>query len=414
MATIARPETIRRQNRSTVLAALRSDGQMSRTKISQMTGLSAATVTAITADLLSAGVLMSLDDTDQSPAPRGRPRIVLSFNPEFACVGVVALQMNKITASVLNYQGTTISETATELPTRCQSSEQILTAISSTFEKMDKNSAGEIKNLMHIAVGIQGTIDVQDKVLLWSPITKNKNIPIADFLAEKFNTTASLHNDCNMIACALRLKEPEIYQSDFAAILLSHGIGMGLYQNGQLVKGKYSSASEFGHMVHIPGGALCRCGRHGCIEAYAGDYAIIRRANREDGQNIPHDNIRPQALEEVLAKAGKNMPDAVAAYEEAGQAIGAGLASLYALIDPFPVAFVGSGTKARLLMDDAIIKSIGNTQLGQLSIDTSIRYYPDETPLITTGCTITALMNVDENIRTSKLLSTNKDLQNVG
>jgi predicted NBD/HSP70 family sugar kinase len=413
MATIVRPETIRRQNRSTVLAALREDGQMSRTKITQITGISAATVTTITADLLAAGVLVSLDDTDQNPTPRGRPRIVLSFNPDFACVGVLALQMNKITASILDYQGTTICETAIELPTRSRSSEQILTAISSTLEKMLKKGNGEFKNLMHIAVGIQGTTDVQNEILLWSPITKNKNIPIAAFLAKKFNIPTSLHNDCNMIACALRWKEPEIYHSDFAAILLSHGIGMGLYQNGQLVKGKYSSASEFGHMMHVPDGALCRCGRHGCIEAYAGDYAIIRRANRECGQNIPHDDIRPQALKEVLENAMKNVPDAVAAYSEAGQAIGAGLASLYALIDPFPVAFVGSGAKAHLLMDDAINKAIGNSQLGQLAIDTSIRHYPDETPLITTGCAITALRNIDENIRTSKLLKKDKDLQNV-
>ena len=414
MAPIVRPETIRRQNRSTVLAILRTNGQMSRTKISQTTGLSAATVTAITADLLKAGVLVSLDDVDQSPTPRGRPRIVLSFNPDFACVGVIALQMNKITASILDYQGIPISDAVIELPTRTKSSEHLLSAISSTFEKAIKNSDIAVKNLMHIAVGVQGTTDVQNEELLWSPITKNKSIPISNYLAKKFNTTASLHNDCNMIACALRWREPEIYHSDFAAILLSHGIGMGLYQNGQLVKGKYSSASEFGHMVHIPDGALCRCGRHGCIEAYAGDYAIIRRANYEDGKNVPHDDIRPNELEDVLVKAGKNVPDAVAAYEEAGRAIGAGLASLYALIDPFPVAFVGSGTQAHFLMNDAITKSIGNTQLGQLPIDTSIRYYPDETPLITDGCTITALMVVDEKIRTRKLLKKNKDLQNAG
>ena len=414
MASIVRPETIRRQNRSTVLAVLRTNGQMSRTKISQTTGLSAATVTAITADLLTAGVLISLDDADQSPTPRGRPRIVLAFNPKFARVGVIALQMNKITASIIDYCGTPICQATTELPTRNQSSEQLLSAISSVFERAINNGNGAIKHLMHIAVGVQGTTDVHNEDLLWSPITRNKNIPISSYLAKKFDTTASLHNDCNMIACALRWKEPETYHSDFAAILLSHGIGMGLYQNGQLVKGKYSSASEFGHMVHIPDGALCRCGRHGCIEAYAGDYAIIRRANREDGKAIPHDDIRPHELEDVLVNARKNVPDAVAAYAEAGQAIGAGLASLYALIDPFPVAFVGSGTRAHIFMDDAITKSIGNSQLGQLPIDTSIRFYPDETPMITDGCAITALMAVDENIRTSKLMKKNKDLQDVG
>ncbi len=412
MTTIVRPETIRRQNRSTVLAALRADGQMSRTKISQITGLSAATVTAITADLISANVLISLTDADHTPSPRGRPRVVLGFNPEFACIGVIALQLNKISVSIRDYQGASIAEDTTNILTRELSGDQLLSALSSLFEKAMSDVT--CQPLMHIAVGVQGTTDVTDKELLWSPITREMNVPIAEHFTKLFGVTASAHNDCNMIACALRYNEPEIYHSDFAAILLSHGIGMGLYQNGHLVKGKYSSASEFGHMVHIPDGALCRCGRHGCIEAYAGDYAIIRRATCEDGQSSPIDDIRYELLDQVLQNAGENDADALAAYQEAGEAIGAGLASLYALIDPFPVAFIGSGTRAHTLMDDAINKAVGSSQFNLPSIDTSFRYYLEETPLITTGCAITALKVIDENIRTSLLLEKNRSLQSVG
>ena len=83
----------------------------------------------------------------------------------------------------------------------------------------------------------------------------------------------------------MRSHDPERYRNDFIAILLSHGIGMGMVLRGELFTGTQSSGGEFGHMIHRPGGALCRCGRRGCIEAYAGNYAIWRNA-----QGMPEDS----------------------------------------------------------------------------------------------------------------------------
>src|SRR3546814_12418462 len=45
----------------------------------------------------------------------------------------------------------------------------------------------------------------------------------------------------------------------------------------------------FGHMLHIPGGAMCRCGARGCIEAYAGFYAVLRTAFE-----VPLDTVRSE------------------------------------------------------------------------------------------------------------------------
>ena len=90
-----------------------------------------------------------------------------------------------------------------------------------------------------------------------------------------------------MIALALRSRDPERYRNDFIAILLSHGIGMGMVLRGELFTGTQSSGGEFGHMIHRPGGALCRCGRRGCIEAYAGNYAIWRNAKGMPEDSLP-------------------------------------------------------------------------------------------------------------------------------
>ena len=132
--------------------------------------------------------------------------------------------------------------------------------------------------VMRIVLAIQGIADSGSRTLLWSPITPQTDIPFATVLEHATGIPVTVENDCSMIALALRSHDPERYRNDFIAILLSHGIGMGMVLRGELFAGTQSSGGEFGHMIHRPGGALCRCGRRGCIEAYAGNYAIWRNA----------------------------------------------------------------------------------------------------------------------------------------
>src|SRR5690606_10640563 len=118
-----------------------------------------------------------------------------------------------------------------------------------------------------------------------------------------FDVPVAVANDCKLIARALHASEPDYFGDSFAAVLLSHGIGMGLFVNGNLVGGIGSSATEFGHMTFQPGGARCRCGRRGCIEAYAGDYGIWRAAHGFDPQSQPVEDLDAATMRELADRA---------------------------------------------------------------------------------------------------------------
>lgn len=406
MTSAVRSDDVRAQNRIKLLATLRMKGSMSRTKLAQQTGLSAATVTSITADLLEQSILLRQEETAKAKNSRGRPRVTLAFNPDFACVGVIVLQLNHIMVSITNYQGYTVFDDELFLETTTISSELLLQEMINFFQAGLEKAKIPQNRLRHVSVGVQGATDIQGTKLRWSPIIQHQELPIKQSLEPAFGVPVSVHNDCNMMAQALRWNEPEIYHSDFAAILLAQGIGMGLYHNGELIQGKRSSATEFGHMTHIPGGALCRCGRHGCIEAYASEYAIYRHAKLQDGNCPPNSDIQQSEMDEIAEQARNNVPIAVSSFERAGSAIGAGLASLFALIDPFPVAFVGTGTKAKDLIENSIKKAIGEMPTSLQPDEISMRFYEDKNPLIRDGCAVTALMEIDRNInsRTGKVL----------
>jgi predicted NBD/HSP70 family sugar kinase len=234
--------------------------------------------------------------------------------------------------------------------------------------------------------------------MLWSPITPHSGIGFADTLEGEFGIPVTVENDCNMIAEALKWRDPERYRDDFIAILLSHGIGMGLVLKGELFTGTQSSGGEFGHMIHRPDGAVCRCGRRGCVEAYAGNYAIWRAARQSSEDEEPVADISDADMKALAATArAKDGPEREA-FRRAGEAIGFGLGSLFALIDPAPVAMVGIGAAAFDLIEPPLREAIARTAGGQHSGAISFAVEPDEVPLIREGCAMRALTFIDQEI----------------
>jgi predicted NBD/HSP70 family sugar kinase len=82
----------------------------------------------------------------------------------------------------------------------------------------------------------------------------------------------SIANNANMIAEALLGMDRNKYSGTTAVVFMGHGIGLGLILNGSVYSGATGRAAEFGHMNHLPDGPLCRCGRHGCLEAFSADW----------------------------------------------------------------------------------------------------------------------------------------------
>ena len=182
---------------------------------------------------------------------------------------------------------------------------------------------------------------------------------------------------------------------------LSHGIGMGLYLNGRLFAGRSSSAAEFGHMLYRHNGALCRCGSRGCIEAYAGDYAIWRSAHGLPDDALPPVELSGLDMRTLAKKARASDGPERRAWREAAEAIGTGLArACLRLTDPVPLAFVGSGTAAFDIIEPTIRACIAESNAGGFENNFDFEIYESELPLIRKGATTTALLAVDEHLST--------------
>jgi len=392
-----RHDDLRRRNRGLVIAAVRRANLASRTEIAATTRLSHSTISAISADLIDEGILAEAKAGEHANARRGRPQVGLSLNAEAATVIVAVLSLNELSAATINYSGGLVAEESRTLTTATISRDDLISELVAMLCRLTAGMEGHARPL-RIVLAIQGITDADARVMLWSPITPHRDIPFADILERKLGIPTTVENDCNMMAVALRWRDPARYRADFIAILLSHGIGMGLVLKGNLFTGTRSSGGEFGHVIHRPDGALCRCGRRGCIEAYAGDYAIWRNAQGKSELSTPEDGVQPEDMKQLAERARATEGPEREAYRKAGTAIGYGIGSLFALIDPAPIAFVGGGAAAFDLLEPSIRAAIAETAGGQHSDAIVFDTIPDELPLIRQGCAMRALTYVDQEI----------------
>ena len=128
---------------------------------------------------------------------------------------------------------------------------------------------------------------------------------------------------------------------DLLVIFVGTGVGGGLILGGEPYEGAFGGAGEFGHTVVQVGGAVCPCGRRGCVEAYAGRRAMENAVDRAIAAGT--DTIVPTLVEQkgrqrmtsgvvrdALAKGDPLIADLV----DAGiDALGAGIASAVNLLD---------------------------------------------------------------------------------
>jgi predicted NBD/HSP70 family sugar kinase len=398
MTVGVRHDDLRRRNRAMVISAVRRVRQPSRTEIAAITALSHSTISAIASDLIGEGVLAETKGAEGGALKRGRPQVAISLNPKAASICAAVLSLNSLTASLIDYAGNIIVERSQRLPTLTLPREQL---IGSTVKQIADLIAGHDHSagpVMRTVLAIQGITDAESRTMLWSPITPESDIPFGDLIEQATGIPVRVENDCNMIALALRSHDPERYRNDFIAILLSHGIGMGMVLRGELFTGTQSSGGEFGHMIHRPDGALCRCGRRGCIEAYAGNYAIWRSARGQAEDSPPIADVSDADIAALADRARTSEGPEREAFRKAGEALGFGLGSLFALLDPAPVAMVGHGALAFDLLEGPIREAIARTAGGQHSKAISFATEPNEMPLIREGCAARALGLLDGEV----------------
>src|SRR5262245_36615437 len=212
------------------------------------------------------------------------------------------------------------------------------------------------KDLTGVGVGSPGDVDAER-----GTVTSARNLPdwegefaLGAALVDGLGTRARLGNDVQVATDAEAVLGAGRGHGSLLGVFWGTGVGGGIVLDGRPWTGR-GAGGEIGHVVVRIGGALCGCGRRGCMEAYAGRASMERRArhleskgHKTDLFRIMKDRGRERLTSGVWERALKR-GDKVAEklIDEAIEALGAGVASVQNVID-VEVIVIGGGLGIRL------------------------------------------------------------------
>lgn len=208
---------------------------------------------------------------------------------------------------------------------------------------------------MPIGVGIAGDVDSERGVLRFSPnLSGWRNAEIRKKIEPAAASRCWVQNDANMAAWGAYALELKGKKKNGVVITMGTGIGGGIIAGGDIYGGFTSTAGEFGHMKIQPGGRKCNCGERGCLEAYVGSYALVKRAREKIGNarawagRFGKKRLSASCLYEAARRGDKTALDL---WKETGRYLGLGLSNvIYALNPEFVVIAGGVSRSAEFFM----------------------------------------------------------------
>lgn len=285
------------------------------------------------------------------------PRRPYLTSPRLPTVGI-DIGGTKVMAGVVDADGRILEILRAETPHKSKSPkvvEQLMVDL--VLDLSDRH------DVYAVGVGAAGWVDAERSRVLFAPHLAWRNEPLRDALTERLRVPVVVDNDANAAAWAEWRFGAGQEQNHLVMITLGTGIGGAVVEDGEVKRGRYGVAGEFGHMQVVPGGHRCPCGNRGCWEQYSSGNALVREARELAAAESP---LASALLERVdghleditgpliteLARGGD--PMCIDLFQEVGQWLGVGIANLAAALDP-ACFVIGGGVSAadELLIEPA-------------------------------------------------------------
>lgn len=256
----------------------------------------------------------------------------------------VDLGGTKIAAGVVDEQGKVIDQLVA--PTPKDSSSSVVNELAKTIQSLATKH-----NVLDVCVAAPGFVDASRTEVLFTANLPMRNVKLKEELEKITKLNVVIENDANAAAWAEFKFGAAIGSQNAVMLTVGTGLGGGIVLNGELVRGAFGVAAEVGHMTLVPDGLQCGCGLQGCWEQYSSGSALLRTARklaqkyREEASILLSFGDRtPEGVEgvHITQAAEKGCPIALRAFNEIGKALGAGMASLAALLDP-QIFVIGGG-----------------------------------------------------------------------
>lgn len=354
-----RRDDLRVHNTALILRALwESEAGTARIDLARRSGLSRATVSTITAELLESGLVIA---GQQRASTGGRPARILRFHDGWRHLLGIELGASHISGVRTDLRGQVQCSHRVEHDVQ-NDPEGALHLLGLVIDELQVDAEAP---LLGVGLAVPSpTLPERPGHLSPDLFPKWVGIDLAARVRSRAGSATLMDNDANLGALAEHWWGAGQGLSHFAYVKVATGVGSGVIINGDIYRGAGGIAGEIGHTAIDADGPPCRCGLFGCLEAFVGTQYLLDMAE-ELGSDLP---VRPAwatnpTLPMLIRAANDGDPNVVELIERTGHHLGIAVANLLNLLNPGRVILGGRLTQAGDLLLEPLRAAVASRAL---------------------------------------------------
>ena len=322
-----------------VMRILLDRGAVSRAELARLTGLSKQTMSEVFRELESGGWVQMTGRTQGSV---GRSAATFEACANRALVFGADVGGTKIQAVVADMHGVFLSEVME--PTDKRGGDHVIAQLAHMSDTLARRAGLPLERVLVGTIGIPGAYDARANNLFMVPnIAGIEGTSLPDRLKALVGFDVHIGNDVNMAAKGEQWRGMGRDIDSFVFIALGTGIGMGIINEGRVLRGSRGAAGE---ISTLPIGASPYDGRTfraGALESSIGSAAIRERYEGRGGE-------AGLTVRQIIDRIAEGDMIAVATIDEIARTVAEAILAVSAVVDPERVILGGSiGARPELL-----------------------------------------------------------------
>ncbi len=323
-------------NETSLLELIRTNKQLSKADLAQLTGLSPTACGIIVSNLFEKSYIR---EAGVGVSKGGRRPNLYELNPKsYYSIGV-DIDIDYIRFILMDITGNVEFRDKISSGFGQSVSDAIRLIKEKVHQIIEVNHIAEDR-LLGVGVSVPGMVDNITHEIIYAPNLGWERVDFGLMLSSMGCFPIYVDNEAmcsaiceNWIGCCIELK-------DFVCINMKSGIGSSIFAGGNIYRGCSGSAGEIGHIMVDHNGPKCACGNYGCLETLVSTRSMVEKAQRLVRQGLITDF--PEArdinaidtIDDIINAVNSGNESARVILVEAAGYLGLALANLVNTINP--------------------------------------------------------------------------------
>ena len=329
--------------KNVIIKRLYFDKALSCAELSEILDKSIPSVSKSINELIEEGFVI---EQGYAPSSGGRRPLMYSLQPTAMYIVTVAMDQLSTRIQMLDLLNNPVADIAmTEL--KLLGNPDALSTLINYINEYIAATGIPKEKIAGIGIGMPGFINATEGINY--TYLESAGQSLTRIITEKTGVQTYIENDSSLIALAEQKFGIAKSHKDVMVINLGWGIGLGMIINGEIYRGHNGFAGEFSHIPLSEDGALCTCGKRGCLEAEASMLVVAEKAikgiKKGHISSLQHtDKDQSKLVGNAIMEAANNGDQfAIELLSDAGYKIGKALAILIHIMNPESIVLSGRG-----------------------------------------------------------------------